>query len=402
MPLTTAQHSLLLRPRFSPARIPGLQLWLDASRSPLTMAAGMASQFTAANSEYLSIADNASLSMSGTQSFTIGAWVYMDSLPAVAFVLQKGDGVSNSTYEYALYYDNGTARFIAVIGTGSGSHTVSASTFGAPSTGTWYFVCVRHTQGVDIAISVNGGTLDTTGHTSGSQDTTNEFRIGRDGGAGGNYWNGRMQCVFIAKEALTTAQITAAYNGGTPLSYNDFLSKVTPSALQGYWELNEPSSTRKDLHGSNDLTDNNTVTTSAGTCLNAVGQINDLSGKGNHASQSTQASKPVIRFAQNGIGGKAALRFDGTDDVLSVTDAAGIEITNGLTVFAVVDIAATGADMRVLGKWHAAAGGREYLLDYLTGTSRFNFSVREAGDANTRTATANTYGAPSANTPVVI
>lgn len=46
-----------------------------------------------------------------------------------------------------------------------------------------------------------------------------------------------------------------------------------------------------------------------------VGKINDKSGNGKHATQSTSAARPVLR--QDGAG-KYYLEFDGTDDSLSI------------------------------------------------------------------------------------
>ena len=49
---------------------------------------GNCAQFTAANSEYLSIADNAALS-TGDIDFSIVFWVYFDSTPSFADVIAK-------------------------------------------------------------------------------------------------------------------------------------------------------------------------------------------------------------------------------------------------------------------------------------------------------------------------
>src|ERR1051325_921881 len=78
--LQTKRH--MSKHTFIPPSLPGCQLWFDASRSTLPPAAGMASQFTLANSETLSIADNASLSGGTGKRFSTAAWIWADSLAA--------------------------------------------------------------------------------------------------------------------------------------------------------------------------------------------------------------------------------------------------------------------------------------------------------------------------------
>src|SRR3972149_4482135 len=115
---------------FNLTHIPDCKLWLDASPSPANVSnvkSGNAAQFIAANSEYLSVADNAALSM-GDVDFTLA--------------------------------------------------------------GCWYFVTAYHNTAADlIGISVNDGAFNTAANTGGVQDGTADFEIGRYNIA--NYFNGR-------------------------------------------------------------------------------------------------------------------------------------------------------------------------------------------------------------------
>ena len=72
------------------------------------------------------------------------------------------------------------------------------------------------------------------------------------------------------------------------------------------------------------LNDGDTVTT-----------WNDLSGQGNHITQATAGYKPI--YKTNIINGKPAVRFDGTDDILSVTSADATNYT-ALTVITLTNI----------------------------------------------------------------
>jgi hypothetical protein len=60
-----------------------------------------------------------------------------------------------------------------------------------------------------------------------------------------------------------------------------------------------------------------------------VGLIRDKSGKGNHASQSTTANKPILRLS----GGRYYLEFDGTDDYFQ-TSAINFSASDKVTAWA--------------------------------------------------------------------
>ena len=97
---------------------------------------------------------------------------------------------------------------------------VQASTFGAPSTGTWYFLVVQHdATNNQIGISVNNGTTDTTATTGGVRDGAAPFRIGAFGNAT-SFFDGRIDAVMVWKRLLTAAEKAYLYdsgNGRSPL-----------------------------------------------------------------------------------------------------------------------------------------------------------------------------------------
>ncbi len=62
-----------------------------------------------------------------------------------------------------------------------------------------------------------------------------------------------------------------------------------------------------------------------------VGLIKDKSGRGNHASQTTSTSRPILR--KNAITGAYYLEFDGSDDFL-VTNSIDFTVTDKISLFA--------------------------------------------------------------------
>ena len=294
---------------WSPRRLgSALQLWADPSASPLTMAAGMAAQFTVANSEALTRADNAALS-APTTDLTFGGWFTFDAVTTGVAQTLIGKGTplvgAGLATEYSMYlYTDDKVYFDLSDGV-----TLKEKGWGtALSAGALYFIVgVLDTAAQLLKIAVNGGTFQTVA-TAGVtiQDGTAIFAIGSSS-TPAKYFGGNAQSCGVWKSALTQAQIVLLYNGGVPMTARQAEGAVGRGVA--YWELNEPSGTRVDLWGGNDLTDVNTVTTVAGSALNAVTTAPDVSGLANHMTQATQASKPVLRMGANGIGGRAALRF---------------------------------------------------------------------------------------------
>jgi len=185
---------------------------------------GNAAQFTRANSEYLSIADNAALS-TGNIDFTVAAWVYLDSKPAGDFLyIATKSSTVGPVVEFNLYYNVATVdRFVFEIFNNppSISRVATANNFGAASLGAWYHVVGWHDSVNDlVGISVNAGTANTTA-TSGTApgDTAGAFELGRYGALASRYHNGRIDEVGFWKRVLTADERTALYNGGAGLAY---------------------------------------------------------------------------------------------------------------------------------------------------------------------------------------
>jgi len=178
---------------------------------------GTSAQFTAANSESLSIADNAPLS-TGDIDFTVCAWVWLDTKGAVRDLVTKFG--ASGQFEYLLNYDSSADRYLwGVSSDGSLFASVSANTFGSPPAGAWHFVVAYHDSVNNlIGISVNNGAFDTAAHAAGVFDSAASFHLGGRA-SGPNYHNGRLDAVGLWKRVLSAAEITSLYNSGNGREY---------------------------------------------------------------------------------------------------------------------------------------------------------------------------------------
>lgn len=181
--------------------------------------------FAAASSRYFSKASNAALQL-GDIDFTWTAWAYLTSVPGTnnAIVSRWTNG-TNDREALLMYNNSGVFRFLLSSDGGGTSVQLDASTFGAASLNTWYFVCAWHDAVNNVVgISVNG-TANTTGYSSGVLVGVADFQIGAFNSL--NYWDGRIDEVGFWKRVLTSGERAELYNSGSGLAY-PFAPLVTP------------------------------------------------------------------------------------------------------------------------------------------------------------------------------
>lgn len=183
-----------------------------------------ARQYTAANQERHSIADNALLS-AGDVDLTLAAWVYLTDNTNTRGIMTKFGG-DNPVREYALQYNVSVDRFRFIV-TGDNHITwIDADNLGSPSLNTWYFVVGWHDATLDtISIQINNGTTESADHEWGINDTETYFQIGYYENTALSHWDGRIGPSALWKSAaggggvLTAAQRTALYNNSNGLTY---------------------------------------------------------------------------------------------------------------------------------------------------------------------------------------
>ena len=240
---------------------------VTSAAGKVTYTAEDASQFTSANSEYLSVNDNTSLSLGSGVEATFAGWVYFDSLSSQMHIINKWNGAS---YEYFLDIGvGGDYKFRFGGYNPSGTYAeIKSNTFGTPVVKTWYYVECGWTGG-NLFIAVNRGTRDTAALSNGLRDQTAPFVFGRNSDGGSAYLNGRLTMWNFWKTTIpSTGTLDGIYSRGFGSDYSE-LSGAELTGLESSWELTEASGTRNDSHGTNHLTDNNTVTGNPGVVYDA-------------------------------------------------------------------------------------------------------------------------------------
>lgn len=171
--------------------------------------------FVKANSERLTIADSATLSV-GDIDFYLSCWVYpTDDDGATHCVLSKGGGSGDRAF--ALQLDWADNRFEFTVWNSSNVSTVVNSSV-TTSVNTWYFVeCWHNAATNQIGVSVNT-TSTTASHTTGVKDDTSQFTVGSLGFS--NYFSGRVDEVYYAKNYIPdSTRRTWLYNSGNARSF---------------------------------------------------------------------------------------------------------------------------------------------------------------------------------------
>jgi len=178
---------------------------------------GGSANFVAASSQYLSLSDNADISMGAEQSFSISAWVWLTSTATSQAIVSKND-VGVTARDYDIRYDSTENKYVFSIGSGSAFPTV---TVGGVQTGVWQFVVSTYDASTDVAsISLNGGTPVTRSSVGGAGDSSVRLTLGRESAGGSTLdLNGFLDEVAIFKRALPSGDIATLYNGGLGCAY---------------------------------------------------------------------------------------------------------------------------------------------------------------------------------------
>lgn len=175
-----------------------------------------------ATGKYLQVTDANQSGLGISGDMTISAWVNFTNLTGFQNITSKFDGTSQEAYET---YWTGTAFGIELNQTGGGTTHFVEITYAA-AINTWYHVVCVYTASTHTAqVYVNGvliGSGDITWNSIAI--TTAPFDVGARN-AGSNIFKGSIDEVGVWARALTQAEVTTLYRGGSGLQY----PFITPS-----------------------------------------------------------------------------------------------------------------------------------------------------------------------------
>ena len=151
---------------------------------------------------------NAILGVTGTETFiettlrglTIGCWLQVDALPAVAGGILGKFGILTN-YGYALIVEGG-GEITNYISANGSALTYAQS---APvSVGEWIFVTGRFDPSTEVSVFVNGvKTVNTTAIPSSCNVSTQNFEMGRSGNSASRLLHSRTRDAFVCAAALS-------------------------------------------------------------------------------------------------------------------------------------------------------------------------------------------------------
>lgn len=173
--------------------------------------------FVAANSEFLSCADSAPLSLGAGVNWSFGFWVNTTGCAGSHGLISKWDD-SGGDNEYLIYYDGGSDQILMLL---YGNDNIQYGPFISADTiavNTTAFVVVRY-NGSTIEIHINDdGSPSSTAHTQGVRDSTSTFRMGVANEGLAWLHNSWLDEPGLWNKALSTIEMTSLYNAGTGIT----------------------------------------------------------------------------------------------------------------------------------------------------------------------------------------
>lgn len=189
------------------------------------------------NNQYLERADNTDLS-TGDIDFAIAAWCNLAALQNATIMSRYQ--LNGNQREYVLFYNQNdhvtNNRFSLIVSSnGTATTTLDATSFGAASTSTWYFVMGWHDSVNNvIGISVND-VSNTASYSSGVFDSTAPFDIGRllNNTTPVYTFNGSIdEAAFWKNYVPNSTERTWLFNSGAARSYTEVAAYESSGAFR--------------------------------------------------------------------------------------------------------------------------------------------------------------------------
>lgn len=138
----------------------------------------------------------------------------------------------------------------------------------------------------------------------------------------------------------------------------------TISGLQAWYDASDTTTLYQNSNG----------TTAVSATDDPVGYWGDKSGNGRNLTQTTNNNRPLFKPASRN--GKGDMLFDGTDDLLTVTTASRLDITNDFTVVAMLQNTSGQGSYLSLGR---ASGTNGITLYTNSATDTYRAIVKATG-----------------------
>jgi hypothetical protein len=225
--------------------------WYETT--PSTLKTDLVASFDSANSESLSIEHSAQTGLDlGVGEFTISLWIRPLSISGVQWIMAKG--ASNLSDPGLTMFSSGTTIYCRLVDSNNVGVQIAVSGIGL---GSWYNIVMRRNASGSFEAFSNGLASGSPAQQGASINTSSRFVLGCSEGFS-VYCDAEMSNAAVWNRTLSDAEITSLYNSGTPRPYAN-LTTAEKVDMVSFWNLNEPRGTRYDSHGTNHLTDNNTV-----------------------------------------------------------------------------------------------------------------------------------------------
>lgn len=162
--------------------------------------------------DYLSLADQADLDITGTESYvasgirglTLGGWFYFDRLGQGEGLIGKYS-LSGDQRAFTLYKNS--SDNLAILISSDGASTTSVTQTVTVETGRWYFTVGRYTPSSEVKLWVDDDTASKTSSIPASIfNSTSDFTVGALGGS--TLLDGRIALPFLCAAALSDDIIT--------------------------------------------------------------------------------------------------------------------------------------------------------------------------------------------------
>jgi hypothetical protein len=224
----------------------------------------LASSYLAANSQFLSVASNATLQMGASVDMTLAGWVYLKDTAASGYNIFTKSNPSGSNFEYYLEKTFANPGFWQFGVSANGSTFTTTDALVAAAANVWHFVCARY-DGANMSLSINNGSFSDRAFTTDIFVGTNRFAFGSND-LGGNFMNGILDNWGLWKSArgsggaLTNSQVAYLWNNGHGVRFEEWTAALR-APLVSAWPFDGNFT---DQFGTNTLVNNAGVTFAPG------------------------------------------------------------------------------------------------------------------------------------------